>query len=348
MQYAGGFFVSGQTSVAKEHETGLAQEHMQRVLVTGATGFVGRALCAALVGSECEVIACARTPSPDVACSRFISCNLDTEFLADDHFAGVDTVIFLAGIAHAGRHAGIAARRYQRVNCDAAVHAARTALRCGVRHFHYISSVKAMGFESCVELLREADGIEPLDSYGKSKLAAEQQLLALAVGIPMKITISRPALVYGAAVKGNLRKLARLAAVRWMPNLPRAGFRSMIALPDLVAALQQFVHGYGRHGEIYILAGDVNCAADMVLAMRRRLGREVSTVTLPLFLFRALAVIGDALRRWRLPAPWDSAQYARLFGDLRFDTSKARDALEWHARYRFDDLAVKMLASELA
>lgn len=320
---------------------------MQRVLVTGATGFVGRALCSALVDSECQVIACARTSSQDIACSRFIVCNLETEFLADDHFAGVDTVIFLAGIAHAGRNVDIAARRYQRVNCDAAVHAAKTALRCGVRHFHYVSSVKAMGFESSAQLLTETDGIDPLDSYGKSKLAAEHQLLTLAVGIPMKITISRPVLVYGSAVKGNLRRLAGLASLRWMPNLPRAGYRSMIALPDLVAALLQFVNGYGRHSEIYVLAGDVNCAADMVREMRQRLGRDVSKLTLPFFLFRLLALLGDACRRWRLPAPWDSAQHARLFGDLRFDTSKSRDTLEWHARYRFGDLAAELIESEL-
>jgi nucleoside-diphosphate-sugar epimerase len=351
---------------------------MQRVLITGATGFVGRPLCAALASSDCEVIACARTFSADVACSRFISCNLDVEFLADDHFAGVDTVIFLAGIAHAGRNADIAARRYQRVNCEAAVQAARTALRCGVRHFHYVSSVKAMGYESSTQLLRETDGVEPQDAYGKSKRAAEQQLLSLANGIPMKITISRPVLVYGAGVKGNLQRLARLASTRWLPRLPRIGQRSMIALPDLVAALQQFVRGYGRHGEIYILAGDASCAADMVADMRRYLdensldesrveanrvtqnlldqngvgrndsvrghfGRAMARLTVPLPVFRMLALMGDTCRRWRLPTVWDSEQYQKLFGDLQFDAGKARETLEWRPQHRFCDLIPQMV-----
>lgn len=350
---------------------------MQRVLITGATGFVGRPLCAALASSDCEVIACARVFSADVACSHFISCNLDVEFLADDHFVGVDTVVFLAGIAHAGRNADIAARRYQRVNCDAAVQAAKTALRCGVRHFHYVSSVKAMGFESSRQLLREADGIEPQDAYGKSKHAAEQQLLSLANGIPMKITISRPVLVYGAGVKGNLQRLARLASVRWLPRLPQSGLRSMIALPDLVAALQQFVRGYGRHGDIYILAGDASCAADMVADMRRyieensldenrleekcpdhprdnnsmgwsisarrHLGKMMARLTVPLWVFRVLAMVGDACRRWHLPTAWDSEQYQKLFGDLQFDAGKARETLEWRPQHSFCDLIPQMV-----
>jgi len=329
-----------------------ARENMQRVLVTGATGFVGRPLCAALVASGCEVVASARSFFADracanLACSRFIACNLETEFLTEDHFAGVDTVIFLAGIAHAGRNAGIAAQRYQRLNCDAAVHAARTALRCGVRHFHYVSSVKAMGVESSAQLLRETDGVKPADPYGKSKRAAEQQLLALAVGIPMKITVSRPVLVYGAGVKGNLRRLAKLAALRWLPNLPRAGQRSMIALPDLVSALQQFVRGYGRHGEVYILAGDASCAADMVVELRKCLGRNISRLTLPLAIFRMLAALGDVLRRKHLPAPWDSEQQARLFGDLRFDAGRARETLEWQPQYRFSDIAADLIGKAL-
>jgi len=316
---------------------------MQRVLVTGATGFVGRPLCTALSADGCEVIAAARRFSADVVYSRFIACDLETEFLTQDHFNGVDTVIFLAGIAHAGRNAGIAAQRYQRLNCDAAVQAAKTALRCGVRHFHYVSSVKAMGYETSTHLLRETDGVAPADAYGKSKLEAEQQLGSLAIGIPMKITISRPVLIYGNGVKGNLHRLARLAGLLWLPNLPQVGQRSMIALPDLVVALQQFARGYGQHGEIYILAGDAHCAADILRAMRNNLGRAVSRLTLPLLLFRMLASLGDTLRRWHLPSPWDSEQQTRLFGDLQFDAGKARQALEWQPQYRFGDIAAQMV-----
>jgi len=315
---------------------------MQRILITGATGFVGRPLCAALNADGYEVVATARRFSADVACSRFIARDLETEFLAEDDFDGVDTVIFLAGIAHAGRNAGIAVQRYQRLNCEAAVQAAKTALRCGVRNFHYVSSVKAMGYESSRHLLRETDGVAPVDAYGKSKLEAEQQLRSFAGGISMKITISRPVLVYGEGVKGNLHRLARLAALRWVPNLPRVGQRSMIALPDLVSALQQIVRGYGQHTEIYILAGDANCAADIFIALRNSLGRIVSRLTLPLLWFRMLARLGDLLRRWHLPSLWDSEQQMRLFGDLQFDAGKAKDALEWQPQYRFADIAPQL------
>ena len=117
----------------------------------------------------------------------------------------------------------------------------------------------------------------------------------------------------------------------------------MIALPDLVAALQQIVRGYGRHGEIYILAGDDNCAADMLSTLRKNLGHTLSRMTLPLLLFRLLASLGDVLRRWHLPAPWDSEQQARLFGDLRFDAGNAREALEWQPQYRFVDVADQLI-----
>ena len=63
----------------------------------------------------------------------------------------------------------------------------------------------------------------------------------------------------------------------------------------------------------------------------------------PLALFRVLALLGDWSRRWRLPAPWDGEQQARLFGDLRFDAGKARDALEWQPQTCFAAMAVQIM-----
>ena len=121
--------------------------------------------------------------------------------------AGIDAVVHLAGIAHAGP--GVAEERYDRVNHRATAALAVAAHDAGVSRFVFVSSIRAQTGPAAERVVSERDTPRPTDAYGRSKLAAERAVAAS--GVPF--TILRPVLVYGPGVKGNLRALMRLAAL---------------------------------------------------------------------------------------------------------------------------------------
>lgn len=321
----------------------VSQQLKERVLVVGATGFAGRALCRALSAAGFHVIASARHYRGDLACDDFVELDLERQQFSTEHLLGISSVFYLAAIAHAGRHVDIAASRYQRVNCEAAIELAILAQRVGVAHFHYVSSVKAMGYESSAMVLDETAGITPVDAYGCSKKNAEDRLLALAAGSTMKITISRPVLMFGEQVRGNLARLANCARWRWAPALPQGGARSMLALSDFVAAMLRFAKGYGHHGEIYLLAGGASSAAELLAQLRAAAGLTPARWRVPLFLMRLIAGVGDLARRAGMAPPWDGEQQEKLFGPLLVDAGKARRDLDWQAATSFRDVAPALL-----
>jgi UDP-glucose 4-epimerase len=251
---------------------------MSRVLVTGATGFCGRPLVARLATAGYAVRAAVRRPpsSPlpegvEIAIHGDLAGSIAWEPL----LAGVDAVVHLAGIAHAGR--GIAADRYDLVNHRATAALARAAQRASVRHFIFISSIRAQCGSAADHVLTEADAPRPSDAYGRSKLAAEGAVVA--AGIPF--TILRPVLIYGPGLKGNLAMLAWLAALP-VP-LPFAGFanrRSLLGLDNLIDAIMFVLETPATEGETFVVADPQPVTlAEIVAALRA--GRPPRLFALP-------------------------------------------------------------------
>src|SRR5882672_8397546 len=179
-----------------------------RILVTGATGFVGAALCRELLARAHTVRAAARRPSP-LSHSRpglhevpvpDIAGDVDFGPLLD----GMDAVVHLAGIAH--RAAG--AEELRRVNVDATSRLAAAAA-ASVRRFVFVSSVNVHGEDSGDGAYAENDPMRPQDAYGRSKLEAEHALTEMAARSGMELVLIRPPLVYGPAVKANFRRRLR-------------------------------------------------------------------------------------------------------------------------------------------
>src|SRR3954469_10181216 len=167
-----------------------------RIAVTGATGFIGRALCARL-GAEQDVRAIVRARIGDLARFRDWPSVL----------GGTEAIVHLAGYAH-GR--GDAAA-LQAVNVDA-TRAAAEAARVSGAHFIFVSSIKVHG-EHSASALREGSPLAPSDPYARSKAQAEEVLRS----IPgLRLTVLRPPLVYGEGVKANFLALMR-AIARGLP-----------------------------------------------------------------------------------------------------------------------------------
>ena len=178
-----------------------------RILVTGASGFVGRALVEDLATQGHRVRAAMRQPADifsrtvEVVAVSDLARPLEWRPLLAD----MDAVVHLAGIAHIT--SGVADDLYDRVNRAATAALASAAARDRIQRLVFVSSIRAQTGPTTVHALTEADPPHPIDAYGRSKLAAEDAIRAA----DLPFTILRPTLIYGPGVKGNLASLMRVA-----------------------------------------------------------------------------------------------------------------------------------------
>ncbi|QFU75338.1 NAD-dependent epimerase/dehydratase family protein [Halioglobus maricola] len=293
-----------------------------KCLVTGATGFIGRALCPELASRGHEVLAISRGVNAP-ACADVLVMDLARGVPDSVRLEGVDAVIHLAGIAHQKA----AAQQYQQVNRDATLALARAAQAAGVRHFIFVSSVKAMGPAQDGHARGEDDVFPTTDPYGQSKWQAELGLQELAAGGEMAVTILRPALVYGAAPKGNLALLDR-GVDFGLPRPPEEGGRSMIGLPDLVDLLCQLATSPGSGTHTWIVSdGESYSSRTVHDALRARRGAPVASSWCPRWVWMAGA---------RMLGARD-----KLFGFEHYDNSALLAATDWRPQSRLQDVLAR-------
>ncbi len=207
---------------------------IKRILLTGASGFVGRALVPALLVRGYHL----RLPLRDATAFPDLPAGSETVSITDLETAdwpamlgGVDAVIHLAAIAHIGP--SVPADAYDRINHQASVALGRAASHSGhVQRFIFMSSIRAQTGASSHVPLHVGLPPRPTDAYGQSKLAAEQDLAHLP---NLAVTSLRPVVIYGEGAKGNVATLLKLA--RTGLPLPIGGLkakRSYLSLDRLV------------------------------------------------------------------------------------------------------------------
>jgi nucleoside-diphosphate-sugar epimerase len=278
-----------------------------RVLVTGATGFVGRPLLAALWAAGHEVLAAVRRPpDPPLPVGIAILAGFDLAAPGDwtSLLDGIDAVVHLAGIAHVGPD--VPAERYDRVNRAGSAALAAAAVAAGVRHFVFVSSIRAQSGPVADHLLRESDEPRPTDAYGRSKLAAEADISASGIAA----TILRPVAMYGPGLKGNFDTLARLARLPLpLPFAALGNRRSLLSVDAMAGAIVFVLRTPATIGKTFIVAdAKPVTVADILAAMRAGAGRAPLLFPVPSAVFRLAA---KAIGRADL---WD-----RLGGELVAD-----------------------------
>jgi len=283
-----------------------------RLAVTGASGFVGARLCAALAAGGAQVVALRRADG-DLG-------DPGVDWRA--RLAGADAVVHLAAIAHeraealerSGDHAA-----FRRVNVEGSERLARQAAAAGVRHLVFASTIGVCGDETSGTPFTEASPYAPCSLYARSKQEAEERLARLRGQTPMRITILRPTLVYGPGNAGNFLRLLRL--VRSGLPLPFGAIhnrRTLTYVDNLVSAIRA-VLAYGGSETLFIACDSESLASGEIAArLAEGMGRRVVQLPVPAAWLRlAGAATGrrDVVRR--------------LVGSLEADNRRLRHAAGW-------------------
>ena len=265
------------------------------MLVTGASGFIGRPLTAALADAGHQVRAAVRRARafPDgieVAQIGDLAGDVDWPVL----LAGMDSVVHLAGIAHVGT--GVPESTYERVNHLSTAALARAAATAAIKRFVFVSSIRAQSGTHADHPLSESDPPQPTEAYGRSKLAAEAAVRAS--GVPY--TILRPVLVYGHGAKGNLASLLRL--VRMPVPLPfgrLSNKRSLLGVDNLIAAVRFALETERAANETFVVADPNSVSvAEIVAICRAATGRRPNLLSVPPSLFAGLFALAGQQERW--------------------------------------------------
>jgi len=268
---------------------------MQKVLVTGATGFVGQRLVNYLKLEGFAIRAVGRKPIFDI---ETIICDFLNDNIPESAFKGIDIVFHLAGYTHDLKSKLGVRDIYQKMNVDITAELLSLSVKNNVKKFIFVSSVKAGGLPIKGECASEEDQRDPDGIYGKTKREAELKVLEIGRESGMHVSILRPSLIYGSNVKGNLQLMMQGIQKSWFPPLPETNnLRSMIHVDDIVRALLLLASNKKANGKIFIATdGRAYSSRNIYEIMCHVLGKNIPSWSIPYFLFNAIALINHNLR----------------------------------------------------
>lgn len=296
---------------------------MTRVVVTGASGFVGRHLCSRLAAGGARVIAGVRESQviAGAEAGALMTPESSLEHLTAA-LQGAQAVVHLAAAVH-DVHGRTTEADYSRVNRDYPLLLARAALAAHVERFVFVSTIKVNGEgTSGNTAYREDSPVAPHGPYAESKWQAEQSLLQLSADSGLHMRIVRPPLVYGPGVRANFHSLMRWVQ-RGVP-LPFGSLhnaRSLVYVENLADLLARLALGSadGANSQTYLVSDGADLSTpDLVRGIAAALGVAPRLVPVPEFLLRNVL---SALGRGEL--------IDRLLGSLRVDSSLVRRELGW-------------------
>ena len=294
------------------------------ILVTGASGFVGGALCASLVNhSPLHISVRDKSKTELFANVDIFEASISPDQDWTSALSGVSVVVHCAARVHVmSEEAADPLFEFRRVNVDGTLNLARQASEAGVRRFVFISSIKVNG--ECTDLGHPftADQIPvPSDPYGVSKYEAEMGLRALSEETGMEVVIIRSPLVYGPGVKANF-----LSMMNWLRRgipLPLGGItknrRSFVFIDNLVSMIIACINHPAAANQTFLVSDDEDLStAGLLDRMALALGCPSKLITVP----TALITLGA-----KLIGRSDISR--RLCGSLQVDINKTKDFLGW-------------------
>ncbi len=293
-----------------------------KVLVTGANGLVGRALCSVLDQTEGQVVRAVRASTTpwEIPVGDLNKSTDWSEALGQN----TDVVVHLAGqVPLTDGAVEPPDDRYAEVNTLGTANLARQCAQYGVKRFIFVSTAKVLG-EGKSEPYRDADLAVPADAYAISKWEAEQALWQIAAETGMEVVILRPPLVYGPGVRGNfLRLMQAIDKRRLLPLGAIQNQRSLIYLGNLVDAIRLcLTHPKAAGKTVLVSDGDDVSTPELVRRIAAALRRRPFLLPVPV-----------SWMRWAGRVLGKQAAVDRLLGSLCVDISPLREGLGWTPPY---------------
>ena len=306
------------------------QTYQNKILVTGASGFIGRSLCRELARRAYDFRAAVRCDEAPIWGFREIAVGqIDFETDWSKSLNSVSVVVHLAARVHVMNDQEFdPLSAFRTMNVDGTLNLARQAARLGVKRFIFLSSVKVNGeFTKKDAPFRANEKPNPQDPYGISKLEAESALMQLSSESGMEVVVLRPPLVYGPGVKANF-----LSMMNWLNKSIPMPFgninnkRSLVFIDNLVDLIVKVIDHPKAAGQVFLVSDDEDVSTTCLLkTILKALGNSNLLIPIPAFLLKALLVV---LGRRGLSD--------RLLGSLQLDISKTKKLLDWKPPVSFD------------
>jgi nucleoside-diphosphate-sugar epimerase len=312
------------------------------IMVTGASGFVGKHLVRFLMNKGVSVRPCVREASTSHSAAGPLCVVGDINEKTDWSAAlnGVSVVVHAAARVHVmNENDPEAELEYYRVNFAATVNLARQALQAGVKRLIFLSTAKVLGESSSKGVpLKAGDTISPCGHYARSKADAEAALMEISARSRLEVVIIRPPLVYGPRVKANFSLLAR--AVQSGLPLPVGALnqnrRSMVSVQNLNDFIYLCLTAMHAKNQTFMISdGEDVSTAELVSRMGRALDRKICMIPVPIGLLHVLAFFTAK-----------KSSMSRLSGSFQVDISKNLELINWQPKLSLDE-GLRLVLSDL-
>jgi nucleoside-diphosphate-sugar epimerase len=300
-----------------------------KVLVTGASGFIGKYLCQSLSEQNFEIVIVTRGQANAKENITVINKTLNINTDWSETLKGINVFIHLAGRAHVMKEeASDPYQAYAEINIEATKHLAEQAALNGVKRFIFLSSVKVNGESTKKSAFTESDQPQPEDDYGKTKYEAEKVLSNIAQETGMEVVVIRPPLVYGKGVKANFKNLIKLSQSGLpMPFGAIHNKRSLIYIENLIDFIMVCIDHPQAANQTFLVSDDHDVSTtQLIQSIANASSKKSRLIPIPIsWLTLVFKLIGK------------KSLSDRLFGTLQVDISKAKTLLGWKPPFSFKD-----------
>jgi nucleoside-diphosphate-sugar epimerase len=324
-----------------------------KILVTGATGFIGGHLLPRLLQDKHEIVAAIRHTESikklSIPVPHVIVGEIDGNTDWSEALSGIDTVIHLAGRAHIlQENVADPEAEFRRVNITGTKNLVKQSLVAGVKRFIFISSIGAVATLSD-RIITENTPPQPDTPYGRSKLEAEQALVKLTENTAMSWTILRPTLVYGEGNPGNMANLLKLIGLRIpLPLGAINNHRNFLYVGNLVDAIAQCLTHDQAANKLFLISDTEQLSTpELIQQIATASDIPVTLIPIPLSILKLLGTWGDfASNILGKSLPITSNVVSKLSGSLAVDNSQIRRSLNWQPPYSIKQGLARGLSSK--